>query len=308
MTEHEPLHDDDIPVTEALVHQLLAEQFPEWAGLPLRRVRSSGTVNAIFRLGDDLVVRLPRAESEVWNLDTLDASHRWLGWAGERLPLTIPEPVAVGEPSTAYPWPWPVHRWIEGVALDTLDLGRSEDAAERLAAFVRALHALPGADGARRSPKAISRQAWDPEFRRLIADLGDLVDIDRATEAWELTMDAPSWTGPSVWGHSDLLPGNLLARDGELVAVVDFECLGAGEPALDVTAAWTVFDRPAREVFRRALDADEPTWSRAANLALRFVAGIRYYERTNPTFSAMALRAVTEVLDDLAPARRSSAR
>lgn len=305
MTEPVPLHDDDIPVDTDLAQQLVDEQFPDWAHLPLRRIASSGTVNAIFRLGDDLVVRLPRAESYVWDLDTLGASEAWLRWAAPRLPLAIPEPVAIGEASDRYPWSWPIHRWIEGTALDTVDLTSSTRAAERLAEFVVALRQLPDLDGPR-SVKAIGRKDWDPIFRRVLGDLDGVVDTRRALRAWELTMQAESWTGRFGWVHADLLPGNLLARDGDLVAVVDFECLGTGDPAIDIAAAWANFDQPTRQVFREAAGVDEHSWLRAANYALRAVMGIRYYEHTNPRFSQLALRAVTEVTDELTKTRTGS--
>lgn len=114
MTDHGPLHDDDIPVDSELAHTLIAKQFPEWADLPIQRIPSSGTVNAIFRLGNEFVLRIARVERYVWDLDLLGASHQWLRWAAPQLPVAIPEPVAIGEASDAYPWPWPIHRWIEG--------------------------------------------------------------------------------------------------------------------------------------------------------------------------------------------------
>lgn len=298
MSGQTPLHADDIPVDEALVRRLVDDQFPQWAGLPLRRIRSAGTVNAIFRLGHDLAVRIPRAESYVWDLESLGGSHQWLRWARPQLSLTIPDPVAIGEATPNYPWPWPIHRWIPGQPLEVVDLSHSADAAERLAGFVNALHALPAANGPR-SSKAISRKTWTGHFERVISELGNRIDTNRAREAWQYTLAAPSWTGPFPWTHADLLPGNLLAREDQLVGVVDFECLGVGDPALDLTPAWAVFDRSTRRVFRDALDIDQATWTRAANCALRHVAGIKYYETTNPVFSAMCRRAVNEVLDDI---------
>lgn len=301
MTDQSPLHDDDINVDTALARRLVARQFPQWADLPLRRVASSGTVNAIFRLGEDLALRLPRAESYVWDRETLERTNTWLGWAAPQLPIAIPEPLAVGDASDDYPWPWPVQRWFEGTSLDKVDLRHSTGLAVRLATFIQALHRLTPADGPR-SYKAISRAAWDPQFRKVVAGLDGVIDPARAIEAWELTMRAASWPGPYPWTHADLLPGNLLVDDsGDLVAVLDFECLGIGDPALDIAAAWALFDRPARDTFRNQLDVDDATWLRAANLALRAVMGIRYYERTNPHFAEMSRRTVTEVLDDLVP-------
>lgn len=301
MTGQSPLHHDDIYVDTALARRLVTEQFPRWAELPLQRIASSGTVNAIFRLGQDLVLRIPRAESYVWDRNTLESTHGWLRWAAPELPVAIPEPVAIGEASEAYPWPWPVHRWFEGTSLDKVDLRHSTTVAVRLAAFVHALHQLRPVDGPR-SYKAIPRETWDPQFRTVLADLNGLIDTSRAIEAWEITMQAASWSGPFPWTHADLLPGNLVvAGNGDLVAVLDFECLGIGDPALDISAAWALFDQPTRLLFRTELGVDDDTWLRAANLALRHVMGIRYYQHTNPAFAEMSTRTVTEVLDDLVP-------
>lgn len=299
MTDHGRLHADEIEVDDALARRLVASQFPAWAHLPLQRVASAGTVNAIFRLGDGLALRIPRAESYVWGRGALEASHAWLLAAGPELPLSIPEPVAIGEPTDDYPWPWPVHRWIDGVALDTLDLSDSCETAHRLGAFVDALHGLPVPPAeAPRSVKAISRSAWDPHFRNVLDDLHGVLDVAAASAAWDETMVAPSWAGAPVWVHGDLLPGNLLARGDVLGAVLDFECLGSGDRALDLTPAWTVFSSAARTVFREAVHVDDATWLRARNYALRSVMGIRYYEKTNPRFAALSLRTVLRVLED----------
>jgi aminoglycoside phosphotransferase (APT) family kinase protein len=114
--------------------------------------------------------------------------------------------------------------------------------------------------------------------------------------AWERTLAVSGWVGSSVWTHADLLPDNLLADGGRLTAVIDFECYGAGEPALDLTPAWFIFSKRQRAVFRALVDVDTATWERGRNHALRAVMGIRYYETTNPGFSAMCLRAVTEAI------------
>lgn len=301
MTDHGQLHADEIEINDSLARRLVASQFPELAHLPLERVASSGTVNAIFRLGDSLALRIPRAESYVWGGDELEASHAWLAAAGPKLPLLIPEPVAIGEPTDAYPWPWPIHRWIDGTALDTVDLSDSCETADRLGAFVNALHSLPSPpDSAPRSVKAISLSAWDPHFRGVLDDLHGVLDVAAAVAVWDETMVAASWAGAAVWVHGDLLPGNLLAREGVLGAVLDFECLGSGDRALDLTPAWTVFSPTARSVFREAVRVDDATWLRARNYSLRSVMGIRYYESTNPRFAALSLRTVLRVIEDSA--------
>lgn len=301
--EHARLHDDEVTITDELVRGLVTAQFPKWASLPLRRVRSSGTVNAIYRLGDDLVLRLPRTPAHARPRPWLEHNHTWLAEVAPLLPLEVPGPVALGEPTDDYPFAWPVHRWIDGDSLGTVDLAGSEDAATRLGELVRTLHASasPGpGDGAPRSAKAISRRTWDPVFRKTIEGVRgiDGIDVDAAIAAWDATLSAAAWGRPAVWVHGDLLRDNLLARDGRLVAVIDWECWGAGEPALDLTPAWFVFRGEARAAFVAAVGADADTWARARNLALRSVMGIRYYEHTNPAFSAMALQTLIEATAD----------
>lgn len=185
--------------------------------------------------------------------------------------------------------------------LGAVDLSTSVDAARALAAFVRALHTLPPPDHETpRSAKAIGRRHWDAIFRETLSGLRGVVgvDVDAAQRAWDDTMNAPAWDGPAVWVHGDLLRDNLLARDGELTGVIDFECYGAGEPALDLTPAWTVFSGAARAAFVEGVNADAAAWGRARNFALRSVMGIRYYEETNPPFSTMSRRTLREATLD----------
>ena len=297
MSEHTQLHQNEIAIDDALARDLIDGQFPEWRQLPIRRIRSSGTVNAIFRVGDAHAIRLPRAEAFVDSREALAAGQAWLDWARPNLPLVIPEPVAIGEPTEAYPWPWSVHRWIEGDSLGVVDLSGSHEPAEQLGAFVNALHSLPlpGPD-APRSVKAIGRAGMDGRFRGVIKGLADLLDESALLAAWTETMEAPTWDGRYVWTHGDLLPDNLLATGGKLTAAIDFECYGSGDPALDLTPEWTVFSGSAADVFRGVVAADDATWQRARNHALRFVNGIRYYETSNPSFAAMCHRTVERAL------------
>lgn len=284
------MHADEVHIDDALARQLIARQFPSWSGLRLRRVASRGTVNAIFRLGDDLALRLPRTAAWARSLDEIEAGDTWLRGVGPKLPLLIPEPVAVAPASEEFPFPWVIHRWIDAEALSD-DVADSANTADRLGGFVEALHALdaPGPD-VPRSVKAISRTSWDPVFRDVIKHVVDVVDVARALDVWQATLDAPGWAGEPVWVHGDLLVDNLLARSGTLAAVIDFECYGAGDPALDLTPAWFLFSKKTRARFRDVVAADAATWERARNHALRSVMGIRYYATTNPGFSAMCAR------------------
>ena len=292
-----PMHSGEFDVNQTVVRALVAEQFPEWSHLELARVPSRGTVNAIWRLGSDLVLRLPRTEQWAMSLGRLEDLHEWLLEVRASVPLAVPEPLAIGAPSSSYPWCWAVHHWIDGAPISDLTIADTTETAELLAAFVNALHALPQpAPDAPRSVKAISRKAWSELFPGVVKGLHGIVDVDAAMAAWERTLAVPGWAGGSVWTHADLLPDNLLADGGRLSAVIDFECYGAGEPALDLTPAWFIFSKRQRAVFRQLVDVDTATWERARNHALRAVMGIRYYETTNPDFAAMCLRTVNEAM------------
>jgi aminoglycoside phosphotransferase (APT) family kinase protein len=289
------MHDDELAIDADLVRRLLAQQLPHLADRPLRIV-GRGTVNAMFRLGDDLAVRLPRTAA--WAGD-LERERIWLPRLRERISLRVPEPVAEGRPTDEYPLPWAVYRWVAG---DQYDDGLVDDevtAADDLARFVRELRASPvdGAPATGRRPLV----QLDAATRAAIAEAGDVLDTSSVLAAWDRALQAPPFAGDKVWVHTDLLRPNLLVRDGRLAAVIDFGTVGAGDPAADVIPAWTVFGAVGRERYREALDVDDATWERARGYALTQAALIvPYYRETNPAFTASALRTISEVLADVA--------
>lgn len=301
------MHDDEVHLDTELVARLVRTQFPDLAHLPVRAVGSVGTqpsigtVNAVYRIGADLCARLPRVAH--WAAD-LEREQRWLPILAPRLSLAVPEPVGAGRPDGSYPFPWAVYRWIDGRPYDdglVPDAGGGGErrAAADLARFVAELRRIEptGAEppGGRRPLREL-----DAETRVTIDAGGDVVDRAAATAAWERALEAPVWTGTPVWVHADLLRPNLLVRDGRLVAVIDFGGAGVGDPAADVIAAWTVFGRPGRAVFRAALGVDDATWERARGYALhQALAIIPYYGVSNPAFAALALRTVRQLLADI---------
>lgn len=294
------MHHDEVEIGDALVARLLAAQFPSWAGLSLERHASAGTDNAIYRLGGDLAVRLPRIH---WATGQVDKEHRWLPALAPFLPLAIPTPVARGEPGEGYPWRWAVHRWLEGENATPERLADPRQAAADLARFVAALQRIEATDGPPPGPHNASRgvplASRDRQTRAAIAALDGLLDTGAATAAWEAALRAPAWQGPPVWLHGDLQSGNLLAQQGRLSAVIDFGCLGVGDPACDVMAAWTFFSAEARDVFRAGLPVDEATWARGRGWALSFgLIALPYYRDTNPGLAGIARHAIDEVLAD----------
>lgn len=289
------MHDDELAIDVGLVRRLVAGLFPALRDLSVREVRSTGTVNAIYRLGDDLCVRLPRLAG--W-ADDLEAELTWLPRLASRLSLPVPAPVARGAPACGYPLPWAIYRWIEGRPYADGLIDDERRAAEDLARFVLELRAIEASDGAPRGGRRPLREL-DAETRTAIEAGRGLVDRDAATAAWERALEAPARSGAPVWVHADLLRPNVLVRDGRLCGVIDFGSVGVGDPAADVIAAWSVLGRPGRAAFRDALDVDDGTWERARGYALHQAALIvPYYRETNPHFVELARRTIGELLPD----------
>jgi aminoglycoside phosphotransferase (APT) family kinase protein len=290
------MHDGEAGIDAGLVRRLVAVQFPRLAGLPVSAVRSTGTVNAIYRIGDDLCARLPRLQE--YAADLVDEL-RWLPWLAPRLPLRVPEPVAVGRPAGGYPFPWAIYQWIEGQPYADELVGDEPQAARDLARFVAGLRRIDPAAGAPRAGRRPLREL-DGATRAAIDCSRHVIDRDAVTAAWEHALEAPAWEGAPVWIHTDLLRPNLLVDGGRLCAVIDFGGAGLGDPAADVIAAWSVFGRAGREAFRAALGVDDGTWNRARGFALhQAVMIIPYYPETNPGFVTLAERTVGEVLADI---------
>jgi aminoglycoside phosphotransferase (APT) family kinase protein len=289
------MHDDEVDIDAGLVGRLVAEQFPHLADLPITEVRSTGTVNAIYRLGDRLCARLPRVAE--WAPD-LDREWRWLPELAPRLPLRVPEPVGRGRPGGSYPFSWAIYGWIDGQPYADELVDDERRAAEDLARFVVDLRRIDPV-GAPRGGRRPLREL-DAVTREVIESARGVIDGDAAVAAWERALRAPAWAGSPVWIHSDLLRPNVLVRDGRVCAVIDFGGVGVGDPAADVIAAWSVFGRAGRGVFRAALEVDDGTWERARGFALHQAALIvPYYGETNPGFVASARRTIEEVLADL---------
>ncbi|MFC0006528.1 aminoglycoside phosphotransferase family protein [Micromonospora siamensis] len=261
--------DEKAPTIDvALVRRLVATQFPGWTGLEVRPVEAGGWDNRTFHLGDAMTVRLPSAPGYV---PQVAKEQRWLPRLAPGLPLPVPVPVAVGVPGAGYPFPWSVYGWIEGRTATPDRIADPVEFAVDLAGFLCALHRPEPVGGPPAGAHSAFRGAplssCDADTRRAVRGLADRDLAADATAIWAEALDSV-WTGPPVWFHGDVAAGNLLVRDGRLAAVIDFGCCGVGDPACDLTVAWTLLPAPAREAFRAALSYDGDTWARARGWAL----------------------------------------
>ncbi|MEU7161604.1 aminoglycoside phosphotransferase family protein [Streptomyces chrestomyceticus] len=297
--QRQQTHHPQQPVDEDLVRRLIAGQFPRWAGMAVRRFPSGGTVNAVHRLGDTMVVRLPLIAGGAG--DVL-MEREWLPRLAPRLPVAVPEVLGAGEPAGEYPWPWSVYRYLPGANPEAGALSDPALLAADLAGFVAAMRSVtvPGAPTAHRGGPAA---ALDAGTRAAIEELRGIpeedVDCDAVTAVWEDALRAPEWDGPPVWLHADLMPGNLLVDGGRLTGVIDFGCAGTGDPSCDLFPAWNVLPSDARKVFREALGVDEATWRRGRGRTLsQALIALPYYRHTNPAMACNARHVIRAVLGE----------
>ena len=285
------MHEHEVVTDAALVRRLLRAQFPEWSKLRIERVASSGTDNALYRLGADMVVRLARIG---WAVDAIEKERSWLPVLAPHLPVEVPLPLAKGEPGEGFPWPWTVYTWLEGE--NPPIGGGSEALAHELAAFIRALRRIDASSGPQ-TGRGGPLDAEDPSVRKALEQLDADVDIAAATEVWDEALAAPAWDGPPLWLHGDLMASNLLLRDGRLAAVIDFGTCGVGDPACDLLPAWNFLPADARALFRAELDVDDASWARGRGWAVaKAVQAIPYYKETNPPLANNGRQVLRELL------------
>ncbi|GAB3903004.1 hypothetical protein GCM10029964_094310 [Kibdelosporangium lantanae] len=279
-------------IDAALARRLVDTQFPQWTGLPLRRHTPAGSDHVIYRLGDELSVRLPRHAGAITQAEK---EAEWLPRLAPHLPLAVPVPVEVGEADFGYPWPWAVSRWLAGEVATVDALSDSHEAAHALAGFLTALHGFD-AD----APDDLTGQplaARDASTRSAITEVGAAFDPTAMTELWDAALDAPSWSRPPAWFHGDFHTGNLLTASGRLSAVIDFGELGVGDPARDLIIAFTLMSAETRATFRAALDVDDDTWTRGRGWALATgLTAYTCYAAVDPHVAAQTTRQISQAL------------
>ncbi|MFF4716248.1 aminoglycoside phosphotransferase family protein [Streptomyces eurythermus] len=285
-------------IDEALVRRLVDTRFPQWAGLPLQLLDPAGSDHVIYRLGEELSVRLPR---HVGAVGQARKESQWLPRLAPHLPLAIPAPVGVGDPGFGYPWPWAVSRWLDGEVATVDALGDCSSAAVELARFLAALQRfapedIPAGD-IREDLTGRPLSDRDSATRAAIAEVDGVFDTTAMTELWNAALSAPAWDRPPVWCHGDFHTGNLLTSGGRLSAVIDFGGLGMGDPACDLMIAFTLMSADSRAAFRDALGVDDATWTRGRGWALATgLNAYTSYAAVDPRVAAQTTRQITQAL------------
>ncbi|WP_431947496.1 aminoglycoside phosphotransferase family protein [Actinacidiphila sp. bgisy167] len=293
------MHDDQVDVTTDIVATLIREQFPEWSGRPIRRRPSTGTVNAVFRVGDDLSARFPlRRTDPAEALAVLEREARASAELAQVSRFPVPEPVALGKPGAGFPMPWSVQTWLPGTVAFDADPSGSHAFAEDLAAFIAGLRDVETRgrrfSGDNRGGVLADHDDW---MATCFEESEGLLDVPRLRHLWSRFRELPR-TAPDVMSHGDLIPGNVLVAGARLGGVLDTGGFGPADPALDLVGAWHLLRPGPREVLRRALACDDLEWERGRAWAFEQAMGlVWYYAESNPTMSAMGRRTLERILE-----------
>jgi aminoglycoside phosphotransferase (APT) family kinase protein len=292
------MHPDQLDVSVETVRELVRAQFPQWQHLSITPVASAGTVNALFRIGDDLVARLPLQPGEVdgvraWLVAEADAARQLLG----RTQFATPAPVAIGEPGRGYPLPWSVQTWLPGTVATDVDLAESDEFARDLAQFIAEVRAIDTGGrtfgGRGRGGDLRSHDEW---LNTCFERSAGLLPVERLHALWAELRELPR-RAPDVMTHGDLTPGNLLVHDGRLAGVLDVGSLAPADPAVDLICAWHLFELECRDVLRNALSCSDLEWERGKAWAFQQAMGlVWYYAESNPTMSEMGRRTLDRIL------------
>jgi aminoglycoside phosphotransferase (APT) family kinase protein len=255
----------NIPIS--LVKRLVNEQFPEYGHLRLVKVVPGGWDNRTFRLGDQLVVRMPSAERYA---SQVQKEQDWLPVLAHSLDVAIPKPVAHGSPTKDYPYPWSIYEWIKADTADKLKADAFDQFAKDAAGFLSSLQQVESAGAPLAGPpfyRGCPLKIYDSEAYEAISTLDGVIDGQIAMEIWGEAMSS-EWTERPVWFHGDFSPQNILIKDNRLIGVIDFGLSAVGDPACDLVIAWTMLDRASAEIFKRAMNLGLATWARARGWAL----------------------------------------
>ncbi|MFI6406333.1 aminoglycoside phosphotransferase family protein [Streptomyces sp. NPDC050548] len=299
MDDWTTMHVDQVDVTTENVAALIQEQFPQWSGRAIQPLSSTGTVNAIFRIGDDLSARFPLRLADTTEVQAvLEQEARASAELAQMSPFPVPEPVALGKPGAGYPMPWSVQTWLSGTIAIDADPSASDAFAEDLASFIAALRNADTHgrvfDGDNRGGVIADHDDW---MAQCFQESEGLLDVPRLRRLWSRFRELPR-TAADVMSHSDLIPNNVLVAGDRLSGVLDTGGFGPADPALDLISAWHLLQPGPREVFRRTLACDDLEWERGKAWAFEQSMGlVWYYVETNPTMSGMGRRTLDRLLE-----------
>jgi aminoglycoside phosphotransferase (APT) family kinase protein len=295
------MHPGQLPVSAGVVRRLVDEQFPAWRDLPVRAVPSHGTVNALYRIGDDLLARLPlqRASGNDDGRAELQAEAAAARELLGRTRFRTPEPVAIGVPGAGYPRAWSVQTWLPGTVATRADPADSVPFAHDLAEFIGGVRAIDTRgrtfSGQGRGGDLTTHEAW---MQTCFQRSEDLLDVPRLRRMWGELRELPRGAAPDVMSHGDLMPGNVLVAGGRLTGVIDVGGLGPADPALDLVGAWHLLEAEQRRVFRVELGVDDLQWLRGMAWAFQQAMGLPwYYQHSNPAMSAIGRRTLGRIVD-----------
>jgi aminoglycoside phosphotransferase (APT) family kinase protein len=297
------MHPGQLSVSPVAVRTLVAEQFPQWQHLQVEAVSSPGTVNAIFRIGDQFVARFPLISDD--DVAAVREQLQREAAAAEELightPFATPRPIAIGEPGIGYPLPWSINTWLPGEPATADDCSESNSFAIDLGDFINAVRAMDtrgrtyGGNG--RGGDLFSHDKWMQECLTYSEGLLDVVTL---RSIWAEMRDLPRGDTPDVMNHSDLIPPNTLVADGRLIAVLDVGGLGAADPALDLVSAWHLLDTERRQLLRDHVGCDEAEWQKGRAWAFEQALGAAwYYVDSSPTMSAGCRRTLERIVTDI---------
>jgi aminoglycoside phosphotransferase (APT) family kinase protein len=294
------MHCDQLAVSLQSVRELVTDQFPAWAGLPIRQVVSEGTVNAVFRVGARMAARLPLRRGDVvsvrrWLVAEAEAARELSG----RTRFATPEPIAFGAPGAGYPLPWAVQTWITGTVASRADPSASVPFAHDLAEFIHGVRAIPTRGRTFTGPgRGGELRAHDEWMQTCLRRSQGLLDVVRLRCLWQELQDLPR-PATDRMTHGDLTPGNVLVADGRLVGILDVGGLGPADPALDLVGAWHLLEAGPRRALRAVLECDDLEWARGQAWAFEQAMGAAwYYLDTNPAMSLMGRRTIQRILAD----------
>jgi aminoglycoside phosphotransferase (APT) family kinase protein len=288
----------EVSVSPELVRRLLEAQQPDLAHLPVR-LMAHGWDNIMYRLGDELAVRLPRRAAAA---GLIVHEQRWLPVVAPRLPLPVPAPVRAGRAAPGHPWPWSVVPFLPGRLAAREPPADPADAALSLGGFLAALHAPAPPDAPANPNRGIPLAERAAVVAENLCVLGRLVDRGAATRAWQAAMATPAWDGAPVWVHGDLHPANILVHRGRISGVIDFGDITAGDPATDLSVAWMLLPTGCHRAFRDAYHAaggpadGDDLWARARGWALALSLACLANSADNPLIAAIGRRTIGAVL------------